>query len=149
MKKLNQFYKILKIIFIIADVFVIGIYSAILIIALISGEGFWEATILIPVTALVFAIIEIILLKYYQNIVISVDFIDDCVVINTNKEKYVLPNKYFSRVKEEISNGRTYIFYNDGNQEKKFVYIMKYTPFKTHHLNISEMKKHMPFTVFE
>ncbi len=124
------------------------IYSTILVISTISGESFLEAIILIPITALFLAIIEIFLLRYYQNIVISVEFINDCVVINTNKNKYVLPNKYFTRVKEETSNGRTYIFYNDGIQEKKFVFIMKYA-FKTYHLDISEMQKHMPYTVFD
>lgn len=148
MKNLNKFYKLLKIELIIANVFVICIYSAILIISTVSGEGFIEAIILIPITALMLTVIEMILLKYYQNIVISVEFIDDCVAINTNKGKYVLPNKYFTRVKEEPSNGRTYIFYKDGTQEKKFVFIMKYA-FKTYHLDMDEMKLHMPYTVFE
>lgn len=148
MKNLNKFYKLLKIELIIANVFVICIYSAILIISTVSGEGFIEAIILIPITALMLTIIEMILLKYYQNIVISVEFTDDCVAINTNKEKYVLPNKYFTRVKEEPSNGRIYIFYKDGTQEKKFVFIMKYA-FKTYHLDMNEMKLHMPYTVLE
>lgn len=147
MKRLSIFYKILKIIFIIADIFVIGVYSAILIISVISDESFLEAIILIPISALFFTIIELFLLRYYQNIVISIEFIDECVVINTNKEKFVLPNQYFTRVKEETSNGRTYIFYNDGKEVKKLVFIMRYA-FKTYYLDIDEMKQHMPYTVF-
>ncbi len=148
MKELSTFYRIFKIIIFIADIFAICIYSSILILTLISGESFLEAIILIIISALILTIIEVSLLKYYQNIVISIEFVNDYVIINTNKAKYILPDKCFIRVKEETSNGRTYIFYNDGIHEKKFVYIMKYL-FKTYHLDIEEMKRHMPYTVFE
>ncbi|MDD6848326.1 MAG: hypothetical protein PUD53_06110 [Oscillospiraceae bacterium] len=148
MKDIRVFYKLFKIWILVADVFFIGVLSVVLVSTFVYKEGFGIALILFFISILFITILEIFLLKYYRNIVISVGFINDCVVINTNKEKYVLPKKYFTRVKEETSNGRTYIFYNDGTQEKKFVYIMRYA-FKTRHLNISEMKTQMPYTIFE
>lgn len=148
MKGISIFYKIFKIALIIADIFLAGVLSILLVSTYLAKEGFVTAFILSFIFVLFFAIIEVILLKYYKNIVISVGFTTDCVIINTNKERYTLPKEHFTRVKEETSNGRTYIFYKDGVQEKKFVYIMRYA-FKTHHLDISEIKKQMPFTIFE
>lgn len=148
MKNISIFYKLFKIWMLVVDIFFVGVLSVVLLSTFVSKEGFGIALILSFVSILFISILEIFLLRYYRNIVISDGFINDCVVINTNKQKYVLPKKYFTRVKEETSNGRTYIFYNDGTQEKKFVYIMRYA-FKTRHLNISEMKTQMPYTIFE
>lgn len=148
MKGISIFYKIFKIALIIADIFLAGVISILLVSTYLAKEGFVTAFILSFIFVLFFAIIEVFLLKYYKNIVISVGFTTDCVIINTNKERYTLPKEHFTRVKEETSNGRAYIFYKDGVQEKKFVYIMRYA-FKTHHLDISEIKKQMPFTIFE
>lgn len=148
MRNISIFYKLFKIWIFVADIFFAGILSVLWVCTFVSKEGFGIALILSFISILFISVLEIFLLRYYRNIVISVSFIDDCVVINTNKQKYVLPKKYFTRVKEEASNGRTYIFYNDGTHKKKIVYIMRYA-FKTRHLNISEMKTQMPYTYFE
>lgn len=148
MKEISIFYKIFKIAVVIADVFLAGILSVLLVCTYLAEEGFITLFILSLIIMMSFAVLEILLLQYYQNIVISVGFTADCVVINTNKESYTLPKKYFTRVKEETSNGRTYIFYKDGVQERKFVYIMRYA-FKTRHLDIGEMIRQMPYTSFE
>lgn len=148
MKNIRFFYKLLKVWIIIANLFIIAILFVVLFYAFVSGEGFGIALTFSFLSIIFFSILEILLLKYYRNIVISVSFTKDCVVVNTNKETYVLPKRFFTRVKEETSNGRTYIFYNDGLQKKKFVYVMRYA-FKTRHLDISEMKMQMPYTTFE
>ncbi len=148
MKNIRFFYKLLKVWIIIANIFIIAILFVVLFYAFVSGEGFGIALTFSFLSIIFFSILEILLLKYYRNIVISVSFTKDCVVVNTNKETYVLPKRFFTRVKEETSNGRTYIFYNDGLQKKKFVYVMRYA-FKTRHLDISEMKMQMPYTTFE
>ena len=148
MKNTNIFYRILKIGMIVADVFIACVLTALCVLTFISQEEFSIALMLSLAFVFGFSIIEIFLLKYYQNIVISIDFIEDCVVVYTNKKKYILPKKYFTLVKEQPANGRTYILYNDGICTKKFVYIMRYA-FKTYRLDILEMKKHMPYTKFE
>ena len=114
MKNTNIFYRILKIGMIVADVFIACVLTALCVLTFISQEEFSIALMLSLAFVFGFSIIEIFLLKYYQNIVISIDFIEDCVGICT----------------------------------KKFVYIMRYA-FKTYHLDILEMKKHMPYTKFE
>lgn len=63
-------------------------------------------------------IVETILLKYYGNIVVSIEYQDDNVILITNKERYILPGKYFTEIKEDISTARTYIKYNDGIRQK-------------------------------
>ena len=93
-------------------------------------------------------IVETILLKYYGNIVVSIEYQDDNVILIKNKERYILPGKYFTEVKEDISTARTYIKYNDGKKAKNFVFQMKYSPFKTYYLNMDEMKIYMPFALF-
>ena len=148
MIKLSNYYKNLKIIFIIADIFIIAAFSAIWTAAITSGQNLMPAIILTPIFALIITLIEVLILRYYQKVVISVDFIDDIVIIYTNKEKYMLPNKFFTCVKEEPTNGRTYILYDDGEKAYKFVFVMKYA-FKTYHLDIAGMRKHMPYTAFE
>lgn len=148
MVKLGNFYKILKIMFIVSDIFIIFAYCAMWTISFVSGQNLMATAILTPISALIFALVEVLLLRYYQKVVISVGFSDDCVIINTNKKEYILQSKFFICVREETSNGRTYIFYDDGEKEYKFVFVMRYA-FKTYHLDIVEMKKHMPYTVFE
>lgn len=148
MKDCGAYYKITKVWFMVADIIILGILSVLCVLAFRSNEGFATALLLSSIFILFIFVLEFFLLRYYRNIVISVGFTDDCVIIKTNKTKYVLPKKYFTLVKEETSNGRTYIFYNDGTQKKKYVYIMRYA-FKTHHLNISEMEMQMPYTRFE
>ncbi len=148
MIKLSNYYKALKIIFIIADIFIISAFSAIWTVALISNKNLMAAIILTPISALIIILIEGLILRYYQKVVISVGFIDDCIIIYTNKEKYILPNKFFTCVREETANGRTYILYDDGEKVYKFVFVMRYA-FKTYHLDIAEMRKHMPYTIFE
>lgn len=148
MKDISVFYKMFKVGILIADLFLVGALSVVLVTAFVSQEGFGVALILFFVAIMFMFVLEIFLLRYYRNVVIAIGFKDDCVVIKTNKEEYVLPKKHITRVKEDTSIGRTYIFYNDGTQEKKFVYIMRYA-FKTRHLDISEMKAQIPNTVFE
>lgn len=142
------YFKIFKLIVIIADIFIAGVLSIVLVSTYFVEDGFITVLMLTAFSVLFFSLLEIFLVKYYQNIVISVDFTGDCVIINTNKKQYVLPKKYIKCVKEDTSSARTYIFYNDGVKEKKFVYIMRYA-FKTHYLDICEMKKQLPYTNFE
>lgn len=148
MKDCGAYYKITKIWFIVADIIILGILTVLCVIVFRSNEGFATALLLSSIFVLFIFVLEFFLLRYYRNIVISVGFTDECVIIRTNKTEYTLSKKYFTLVKEETSNALTYIFYNDGTQKKKFVYIMRYA-FKTHHLNISEMKMQMPYTRFE
>lgn len=101
------------------------------------------------ISGLIIAFVEIILFKYYGNIVVSLKYQDDNVIISTNKNNYVLSGEYFTEVKEDKSMARTYIKYNDGKMRKTFVFQMKYSPFKTYYLNLSEMETHMPNALFK
>lgn len=72
MKGISIFYKIFKIALIIADIFLAGVISILLVNTYLAKEGFVTAFILSFIFVLFFAIIEVFLLKYYKNIVISV-----------------------------------------------------------------------------
>ena len=148
---MKAYYKLLKCVCITADIFALLIFGTLITVIVLSGEYEQLGTIIILllIFAAAFAVVEIFLLKYYGNVVTSVEFSGNDVIIITNRKRYVLPDKYFTRVKEDTSTARTYITYDDGQSVKRFVFQMKYSPFKTYHLDIAEMKKHMPYTIFE
>lgn len=147
---MKKFYSYLKILSFIIDTFFVMVFLFLIFVNLLSAK--YKELSLIFLIMLIgggfITIVETILLKYYGNIVVSIEYQDDNVILITNKERYILPGKYFTEVKEDISTARTYIKYNDGKKAKTFVYQMKYSPFKTYYLNIDEMKIHMPFALF-
>ena len=83
MKNIRFFYKLLKVWIIIANIFIIAILFVVLFYAFVSGEGFGIALTFSFLSIIFFSILEILLLKYYRNIVISVSFTKDCVVANS------------------------------------------------------------------
>ncbi|MCH5303242.1 MAG: hypothetical protein J1E41_00130 [Ruminococcus sp.] len=148
---MKYFYKILKGFIVIADIFILVIFG-ILIISTMFSNKYDDLFIIIPlffVFVVFFVFIEFVLIKYYGKIVISVEFSGEDVILITNTKRHILPAKYVTEVEEITSLARTYIKYNDGVTKKKFVFQMMYFPFRIHHLNIQEMKKHMPYTMFK
>lgn len=147
---MKNYYKILKLFFIVADIFFFIVFGILIIITLLSNK-YEDLITIIPLflcSATFMSFIEIFLIKYYGNIVTSVEFNGNNVILITNTKKHILPAKYFSEVKEVNSLARTYIIYDDTKIKKKFIFQMKYSPFKTYHLNLQEMKEHMPYTKF-
>lgn len=147
---MKKFYSYLKILSFIIDTFFVMVFLFLIFVNLLSAK--YKELPLIFLIMLIgggfITIVETILLKYYGNIVVSIEYQDDNVILITNKERYILPGKYFTEVKEDISTARTYIKYNDGKKAKNFVFQMKYSPFKTYYLNMDEMKIYMPFALF-
>lgn len=145
------FFKFLILFIILVDVFYIGIFSLLVFMTVYTNEyeQLYVILSLFFVSALFFIILEVFLLRYYGNIVISVSFKNDDCIIKTNTKEYVLPSENFYRVEECIWQGRTFIFYDDGNLKRKFTFQMKYFPFHSYHLNINEMKNHMTNALFE
>lgn len=147
---MKKFYKFLKALCLAGDIFILLLLAAV-ICNIIHSEQYDDLprTVALFVFAAAFiAFVEIILLRYYGGVVTDVSFSDGEAVIITNRKKYVLPVKYFNRVWEDGSAYRTYIEYDDGKFKKQFIYQMKYSPFKTHRLNLKEMKENMPYTEF-
>lgn len=147
---MKNYYKILKLFLIVADIFFFLVFVILIISTLLSNK-YDELIIIIPLflfSVALISFIEIFLIKYYGSIVTSVEFNGNNVILITNTKKHILPAKYFSEVKEVNSFARTYIIYDDTKIKKKFIFQMKYSPFKTYHLNFQEMKEHMPYTKF-
>lgn len=148
---MKNYYKRLKIFFIITDIYIIILFGIVIISTLLS-HNYEDLLTIIPLfsfSAVFIASIEIFLIRYYGNIVVSVEFSGDDVILITNTKRHTLPAKHFSMVEEVPSLGRIFIIYDDGKTKKKFTFKMKCLVFKPyHHLNIQEMREHMPYTKF-
>ena len=107
--------------------------------------------ILLPMclSAIILALVQTLLIRYYRTLIKSIEFDDENVIINTYHKKFELSGKYFTEVNEDLGIKRTIIKYNDGNKKITFIYPMIWlSPFKIHRLNIEEMKKRLPYTKF-
>ena len=117
---MKKFYSFLKILIFIIDTFFVLVFLFLIFANLLSAQ--YKELPLIFLLMIIgggfITIVETILLKYYGNIVVSIEYQDDNIILITNKERYILPGKYFTEVKEDISTARTYIKYNDGKMQK-------------------------------
>lgn len=145
------FYTCLKILIIIADVFLFSVFLFLIAASVVTDkyDDLRIIILLMIICGAFFAAVETFLIKYYSNVVVSIEYQFDDVVLKTNTKIYVLPGKYFTEIKEDKSTARTYIKYDDGKRKQTFVFQMKYSPLKTHYLNIYEMKTHMPKALFK
>lgn len=147
---MKHYYNSLIVWLIIADIFLLVIFGILITTTLVSQQ-YNDLFTIIPlffVFTAFFAGTEIFLIKYYANIVISVEFSGEDIILITNTKRHQMPVKYISEVKEIPSLCRTYIKYNNGGTKKQFTYVMRYA-LKTRHLNFEEMKRHMPYTKFD
>lgn len=147
---MKHYYTFLKLFCSVADVFLILVIAVLIGINMLYGE-YSQLYIIIPLSVLfvaVFALIEIFLIRYYGNIVISIDYSGSNVVLVTNNKTHYISGDCFTEVCEDTGTARTYIKYRDGKKIKTLVFQMKYSPFKTHRLDIDKMKAHMPNAVF-
>ncbi len=148
---MKYFYKILILFIIFVNVFYLCVFSFLIYMTVFTKE-YEQLYVILPlffVAALFFASIEVLLIRYYGNIVVAVNFENENCIIKTNRKEYFLPSENFYRVEKCEWQGRTFIYYDDGNFKKKFTFQMKYSPFHSYHLNINEMKFHMTNALFE
>ena len=147
---MKHHYNSLIVWLIIADIFLLVIFGILITTTLVSQQynEFFTIIPLFFVFAAFFTGTDIFLIKYYANIVISVEFSGEDIILITNTKRHQIPVKYISEVVEIPSLYRTYIKYNNGGTKKQFTYVTKYA-FKTRHLNFEEMKRHMPYTKFD
>ena len=109
----------------------------------------WFNIFLVFISIIFFAAITIFLFIYYKNVVIEVSFIGDNAVIKTHSKIYTLPCSNFTEVNDVKWQGRIFISYKDDIFKKRFIFQKRYSPFKSHSLNINEMKTKMIFAVFK
>lgn len=148
---MKHYYTFLKFFCIVTDVFLILVIAMLICLNIHFGE-YTQLYTIIPLGLIfiaVFALIEIFLLRYYGNIVISVEYSGSNVILVTNNKSYCVSGDCFSEVFEDTGTARTYIKYRDGEKVKKLTFQMKYSPFKTYRLDIAKMKEHMPYAVFK
>ena len=146
---MKHFFKFLVAFFVLADIFFIALFGFLFFMIIHTNE-YEQLYVIIPlfiVAVLFFGFIEVLLLKYYGNVVISVSFENENCVIKTNIKEYVLPSEKFYKV-EDCRQGRIFLFYDDGDFKRKFTFQKKYFPFHNYNLNIDEMRVHMTNAVF-
>ena len=129
---------------ILIDILLIGAFAV-----LFAFTQSIEPYILFPIFLIWLAIIETFLFRYYSRCIVALTFQGDKCVVKTHSAEYVLDSRFFYEVKEDISTGRTYVCYNDGDMNKKFIYAMIHFPYRMTHLNIDEMQCNMPNAVFK
>lgn len=147
---MKHYYTFLKLFCIVADVFIISVIAMLISLNMLSGE-YTQLYTIIPLSLFfiaVFALIEILLLRYYGNIVISLEYSGSNVILVTNNKRYCVSGDCFLEVYEDTGTARTYIKYRDGEKDKTLTFQMKYSLFKTYRLDIDKMKEHMPNAVF-
>ena len=145
---MDKFYKRMKTSYIFGSCFLF-IMLILAIIENVKNKNYEIAFLVLFGVAFIFMIATMLLL-YYKNIVISINFDDkDNAIIKTNCKTFILPNKYFIEVNNAISMGRILIKYFDGELKKTFIFQTRYSPFKIYSLNFDEMKKHMTLAVFK
>ncbi len=142
---MKSFYRYLK----IFSVAFMAIACVLLIPVFINCAKSGTIEFIIPVAIAVLAVLEILILLIFGKYVAEVNFDGETVIIETNLGKYRLQNKYFSKVRVENSNARTYIYYDDGNLKRTFVFYMILTFKGKQRLDINYLKANMPYTVFE
>jgi hypothetical protein len=121
----------------IVPAFIYNIYIGEVVLALSSF------LVVIPIVTIATGI-----LIYYRNIVTDVEFMDSNCIIKTNAKIYILPSENFIKVEVNNFQLRTFIYYQNNAKIDKFIFQMKYSPFKTYHLNIDEMKKNFINAIF-
>lgn len=144
---MNKFYRRLKVFITLCSCFLFVILVPIIVINF-NNERYAE--VFVCVLGLCFySFISAFLIVIYRNRVIDVECSTHNIKIITNCESYDLNPKYFTEVCVNNFDARTYIKYDDGKYKKKFVFQMKYSPFKTYMLDIENMKKFMQYTNFK
>ncbi|MCR5636328.1 MAG: hypothetical protein K6F76_04000 [Clostridiales bacterium] len=134
------------------DLFWAVVFSIVIFNMIISKSyDTFVSRILLPMclSAIILALVQTILIRYYRTLIKSIEFDDENVVLNTYHGKYVLPVKYFKEVKEDLGIKRTIIKYDDEIKKRTFIYPMIWlSPFKIRRLDIEEMQKRMPYAKF-
>ena len=147
---MKYFFKFLIAFLIFADIFFFALIGFLFFMIIHTNE-YEQLYVIIPlfiVAVLLLGCLEVFLIRYYANVVLSISFENENCVINTNVRKYVLPSENFYKVEDCKWQGRIFIFYDDGNLKRKFTFQKKYFPFHSYHLNIDEMRVHMTNAVF-
>lgn len=147
---MKYFFKFLIAFLIFADIFFFALFGFLFFMIIHTNE-YEQLYVIIPlfiVAVLFLGCLEVFLLKYYANIVISVSFENENCIIKTNIREYVLPCENFYRVEDCKWQGRIFVFYDGGNFKRKFTFQKQYFPFYKNHLNIDEMRIHMSNAVF-
>ncbi len=148
---MKHFYTFLKLFCIVIYVFLTLVIAMLIYLNMLFSE-YTQFYTIIPLGLFfiaAFALIEIFLLRYYGNIVISIEYSGSNVILVTNNKRYCVSGDCFLEVYEDTGTARTYIKYCDGEKVKKLTFQMKYSPFKTYRLDIDKMKEHMPNAVFK
>ena len=144
-------YKIIKSVLFCIDIFVVTAFSLIILKMVYEKKHDEFGSVLLPIclSVPILTVVNIILITYYRKVVKCVEFEKENVIVHTYHKKYILPNRYFTEVREDLGIKRTIIKYYDGNKKMIFIFhMLHYSPFKIYRINIEEMKKHMPYTKF-
>lgn len=138
---MHKYYYRFMLFLLLSDIFLVAVLFVTIKVGIKDDN--WFNVFLSLICIVGFSVLEFFLWRYNKSLVISVRFENNNCIIKTNDKEYIRPCKNFLIVEEDIGRAKTFITYQDNEETKRFVFQMKYSPFKIYYLDIEEMKKHL------